>query len=90
MKGRLKFELSLTKVALTPRQLGNALEDVAVKVRDKSASGTININGEQVGHYCITEVRQEVRGWSGMGGESIADQFVDDMMDQEMSPDEHS
>jgi hypothetical protein len=74
-------------MALTPRQLGSALEDVAVKVRDQSASGTIDIDGEQVGHYCITEVRQEVRGWSGVSGESIADQFLDDM-DQEMSPDD--
>ena len=92
MSEKLKLELNLTTPAPLDfdmrKLIGNAIEQTAVNIRDGHASGQITIGGKEVGMYIITKhaVRQEVRGWSGVSLESAADQFVEDMMDQQMRP----
>ena len=44
----------LTKEEPTRKKIADAIEKVAVDLRDGSASGTIQINDKFVGNYCIT------------------------------------
>lgn len=51
---KVTLEIDTQQKSLTPLQMGNAIEQVSVEIRDGSASGTIMFDGQAVGHYCIT------------------------------------
>ena len=51
---KLQVEIDTGLTDMTPTQLGNAVEQISVEVRDGQASGTVMFDGKAVGNYFIT------------------------------------